>query len=421
MDIKKIYSKIFEKFDDPKMAYSFMLKAYTLDKYKERYFPDRNVPKSLSYIYEASMEMALNALKNPENSVMVNIFFPCEILQAMDIYPLLVEGTAAFMTGSYTEKKFIDEAEKYGIPETYCSFHKIFIGGVVSNFFPKTKMVATTSLACDANINTFRHLSEIMENEKFILDIPYIYSEENLDYVEQQIVQCVNKLEEIFGRKMDSKKLREVLERENEAIRLKKKILLELSNKYIYHSVGAEMAKIFITTIGSGSSECLNYYKMLEKDLENAPQSENKYRIFWVHLAPFNDVSIHENFDINPKIQFLGSDVNLINLEELDLERPYRSLAKKLLKNHMNGPFDRKIEKIKELIVKLNADGVVNMCQWGCKQSSGGALLLKKEMEKLDIPFLILDGDSGDNRNNSKGQIKTRLEAFLEMIEKEKN
>ena len=35
----------------------------------------------------------------------------------------------------------------------------------------------------------------------------------------------------------------------------------------------------------------------------------------------------------------------------------------------------------------------------------------------MDIPMLILDGDGIDRRNSHDGQIRTRLEAFLEMLE----
>ena len=35
------------------------------------------------------------------------------------------------------------------------------------------------------------------------------------------------------------------------------------------------------------------------------------------------------------------------------------------------------------------------------------------------IPMLILDGDALDRRNNHDGQVKTRFEAFLELIGQE--
>ena len=42
-------------------------------------------------------------------------------------------------------------------------------------------------------------------------------------------------------------------------------------------------------------------------------------------------------------------------------------------------------------------------------------------MQEKQIPTLILDGDGIDKRNSHDGQIKTRLEAFLEMLDEKKN
>ena len=39
-----------------------------------------------------------------------------------------------------------------------------------------------------------------------------------------------------------------------------------------------------------------------------------------------------------------------------------------------------------------------------------------RKLQEMDIPMLILDGDGIDRRNSHDGQIKTRLEAFLEML-----
>ena len=61
-------------------------------------------------------------------------------------------------------------------------------------------------------------------------------------------------------------------------------------------------------------------------------------------------------------------------------------------------------------------DGVIHYCHWGCKQSAGGVSYLKKAAAERGIPMLILDGDAIDRRNTPEGQIKTRTEAFLEML-----
>ena len=64
---------------------------------------------------------------------------------------------------------------------------------------------------------------------------------------------------------------------------------------------------------------------------------------------------------------------------------------------------------------------MIYFCHWGCKQASGGSILLKEKMQQKQIPTLILDGDGIDKRNSHDGQIKTRLEAFLEMLDEKKD
>ena len=78
-----------------------------------------------------------------------------------------------------------------------------------------------------------------------------------------------------------------------------------------------------------------------------------------------------------------------------------------------------KADMVGKLVDTLHPDAVIQFCHWGCKQSSGGSLLLKEKLNEMNIPMLILDGDGIDRRNSHDGQIKTRLEAFLEMLENE--
>ncbi|WP_426711268.1 2-hydroxyacyl-CoA dehydratase subunit D [Cetobacterium sp. SF1] len=420
MKIKKIYSKIFSKqYSNPKKAFQTMIYAFQLNKYLLTYFPNNKNQNSINDIYKYSLNSSLKALKNPLNSALINVFFPCEILHAFNINPLFMEGIAASMAGAYTEKVFIETAEKNGIPESYCSFHKIFLGGIENNFFPKTKFIGTTTLACDANVNTFRYISSKMNNSLYLLDIPYEISEENITYIELQIKELITELEKLFNKKFNENKLKEIIKQENETITFQKQYISKLAIKDFPITSGSEMAKIFINTIGMGTKEAKEFYIKLNKDIDNYPISKNKKRIFWINLIPFNDEIIEKNIDMNSNIQLLGIDINFMNTEYIDEENPYRGLAKKLLYNKLNGNYSRRIEWLKDLSIQLKANGIINMCQWGCKQSLGGALITKKEFEKLNIPFLILDGDSGDYSNNSKGQLKTRVEAFLEILMKE--
>jgi benzoyl-CoA reductase/2-hydroxyglutaryl-CoA dehydratase subunit BcrC/BadD/HgdB len=115
-------------------------------------------------------------LSSPQNSAWVNIFAPNEFLHAMDIYSLFIEAYSSFMSGFLIEDALIDKAESAGISNTLCSFHKAFLGSGELNILKKPKMAITTSMVCDANINTFRYLSKKYDIPLYIIDIPYEYN-----------------------------------------------------------------------------------------------------------------------------------------------------------------------------------------------------------------------------------------------------
>ena len=156
----------------------------------------------------------------------------------------------------------------------------------------------------------------------------------------------------------------------------------------------------------------------MNEDIQTYPKFEGK-KILWVHLLPFYQESLQKCFNTNQNYQIIASDIILDSAEKLDPERPFHSLARKIIHNIYNGSYSHRASLIGKLCDTLHPDAVIQFCHWGCKQSSGGSILLKEEMQKKGIPMLILDGDGIDKRNSHDGQIKTRLEAFLEMLDVE--
>ena len=107
-------------------------------------------------------------------------------------------------------------------------------------------------------------------------------------------------------------------------------------------------------------------------------------------------------------------------LVDIDPDHPYESMARRLVFSRWNGGQER-IDYAAQTAGALDADGVICFCHWGCKQTMGLSGVLKTSLEKQGFPTLILNGDGCDRRNASDGQTATRLDAFLEMIEKGKH
>lgn len=418
MDFIKFYSDILKKnMDNPEKIKKMLKLGYNLEYFNLKFIGDKELPKSLRYLSKLCMEFTLAPMNNPNNSAFVNVFTPTEFLHAFDINPQLIEAFSSYISGTQCEDALIDKAESFGISDSLCSYHKTFIGGALTGIINKPKFAITTSTACDGNINTFRCLSDIYNIDKFVIDIPYEYSKNAEEYVKIQLKEMVTFIEDHVHKKLDENKLKEIIKNENKSIDYYLKYLDLLKDRYFTNTLTCEMFKVFATHMGMGRQDTLEFFKLLLEDIKNAPKNNGGKRLLWVHLLPFYSESIKGFLNKNEKYQLIMSDMNGDYLHKLDVDNPYESIAKKLILNSFNGPYERRAENILNLSKNLNADGVVNFCHFGCKQSSGGALILKELLKENNIPVLNLDGDAVDRRNSQEGQNKTRLEAFFEMID----
>lgn len=382
MDYVKLYSNIIKR------NASYPNKAYKLIKYglKIGYkytlrFPDIKVPRALQYLNSICFKFILEPFENPDISCFVNLFAPSEILHAMDLKPILIEALSSFMCGFNCEDFFIQYAENAGISNSLCSYHKTFIGMNEANILPKPKIALTTTTACDANTNTFKYVCSKRNIPYIILDVPYTYSKENINYLEKQIYQCIYEVENITGKKFDIDKLREIIVNENKCVNFMKEYLQSLKTIYYPTTLTLQMYMLLTSHTYMARKETIEFYSMLKDDIKNYNERKG-ISIYWSHIMPFYHNVLKEYFNLNPNYQLLGYDLCFDYLEEMDYSNPIRSLCEKMILNNYNGPYDRKLNGILKAIDELNPDGVINFCHWGCKQSSGGVYLLKDELKK---------------------------------------
>lgn len=420
MDIEKKYDEIIKQkaSENPKLSFDMIKFGLLLEKCIVK-FTNKKIPDAYRELNLFAVDTVRKSLKNPENTVWVNLFAPVEILQCFGIKSLSVECFSSFISGFQCEDYFNDCAEDAGIAETLCSYHKGFIGAVEADVIPPAMMAITTTTCCDANVNTMKYISKRQAIDKYIIDVPYRYTKESEEYVVAQLKELIEILEEKTGKTFNMEELKEVIKRENES----KKLLMEYAKlqaeRFYPGSLTLQMYMLFATHLSIGSIETYNFFSHLVEDIKTYPKSKG-VNIFWVHLLPYYHNTLKQYFNFNEQYQIQTYDMNFDYMEELDEEKPLNALAKKMICNMYNGPYEKKVDYIMKLIDILKPDGVINFCHWGCKQSSGGVMQLKQEISKKNIPMLIIDGDGMDRRNCQEGQIKTRLEAFFEVINNKK-
>ncbi len=419
-------NKIIEKFGkmvadavpaSPQKALSLLKAGYQVSTLQAEYLPDKRLLPHQKCVANINNGAILQPLKHPERSAVVNLFFPCEPLHAMHITPMSTEGLAGYLNGAGSEQTFIGYAENAGVPQTLCSYHKTLLGAALSDVLPAPRFVANTSLACDANLNTFRTIAYHYRVPHFQVDIPNVCTEETIHYVADQLKDLTCMVEEIMGAKMEEDHLREVIRSGNRSLQMYHEHFQLLSGKYMPSNLTSEMNKIFPTHVLMGTPDAENYFKLLLEDTRAAAPSHGEKRILWAHTIPYWQDSMRDMFNFNEQRQLLACDINFDYLGEMDATQPYESMAKRLLLNSLNGPEENRACMLLEMARELKADGVVYFCHWGCKQTLGGANLISEYLEKEGIPVLVLDGDGCDRKNINDGQMVTKLQAFFEGLE----
>ena len=87
----------------PKMALNLLKLGYGANSIKLNIMPDKGLLPHQRYVSIINSRAIRRPLHRPDKSAVVNIFFPCEILHAMDIVPQFTEGLACYLNGAGCE------------------------------------------------------------------------------------------------------------------------------------------------------------------------------------------------------------------------------------------------------------------------------------------------------------------------------
>jgi benzoyl-CoA reductase/2-hydroxyglutaryl-CoA dehydratase subunit BcrC/BadD/HgdB len=403
---------------------------------------DLRLPSQV-FLEQLSMRAVRRALADPSRAALVNMFAPAELLHAMGLAPLCAEGFSSYLSGGRCERGFLDYAAERGVPETYCSYHRALLGAVLSGLLARPRFIVTSSSVCDANTNTFRTAAAHYGMDEFYIDVPCDETPGAVAYVRGQLESLVSFLEDGTGRRMERDELVRAVRNTNATVDFQRRFYDELARRDFPNYISAEMHRILAGHNLIGTDGALAFFRMQYEDIlacpvtggsgdagprdagdprdPQGPQGPrdprgDRKRVLWCHVLPYYVESLKEVFNHDGRLQLLASDMNFDQLITLDEDDPLGSMARRLIVNHFNGGAARRAESVTAMARKLRADAAIIFCHWGCKHSNGGAFLLRDALTGAGIKTLILDGDAVDRRGTNEAQLKTRLQAFLEIL-----
>ena len=386
-----------------------------MENFRRKYLADRDKPEFLRIINQLSLEEVYFSLKG-KSTVWVNLLAPSELLIPLKLNPVSAEGVSGMLSSMHIEGIALMEAAGQGVPDSLCTFHRASLGVSMKQLLPAPAFVMTTSILCDGNLPTFKRIATEYKTPFLFIDVPRGHLRSSVSYVLSQLEETVKAIEEITGRRYPMNDLSEVLQIERNTVESLQNARKHMNNRFLPQELFEIMNSLYVMHTLAGDRRLYEASRRLEEGLVTVPDGRKK--VLWLHIPPYYDNELFSLFSKDTTNVVVGNEMMWDWLYPVDPERPLESLAEKLVFNPLCGSVTDRGKLCLELADDLEVDGVIHFSHWGCRQSAGGVSYLKRLFEGKGLPFLELTGDCVDHTSEGAGQLRTRVQAFLEIMEK---
>ncbi|MFQ6015177.1 MAG: 2-hydroxyacyl-CoA dehydratase subunit D [Anaerolineae bacterium] len=346
---------------------------------------------------------------------------PMEIVTAMGFIPFNHEIGGAMLAHAKLGIEALELAEERGFSRDSCSYHRAALGAGLNGHFPRPTVMIGTAHLCDSVPKTYEIMCRYYGVDFTLLDTPMEINEAALDYAEEQLWRTIEALSQAKGEPLDQDRLVEVIRLSNQ-IRERMLRVNELRQHVPSPWHGRQAFDfIFLAYLLWGTETLLQIYdkRVAELETETATPSgdgQEKYRLLWLGPMPQYETEIFSLLEEELGAHPVFEETSVVYWDEIDERQPVRSLARKMMQNFGLGRIENRARTAVRLARDYRVDGAIHFSHWGCRQACGGVRIIKDALAEINVPLLNLDGDGMDERNYAAGQVKTRLEGFIEML-----
>lgn len=345
-------------------------------------------------------------------------YTPKEVITAAGALPVSLCGT---------KEEPIKAAER-DLPRNLCPLIKSSYGYGITDtcpyFYFSDLLVGETT--CDGKKKMYELLGSI--KPMHVMNLPQTnIGKDAFSLWRNEIIKLIDRLEREFNVKITSNKLQEAIKTHNNEKRVLQNFM-ELSKLSPPPLTGTDMNNVLsgfnfsdnieetLAEISKVTNQILSNYKT-----NGSPVSKDAPRIL-ITGCPMGGVhdkvtkTIEEAGGVVVCFENCGGAKNLYLMVDEEKE-PIDAIAERYLKIccSVMTPNNERLSLLSELIDEFKVDGVIEVVLMACHTYNVESAQIKRFVNgEKSIPYSMLETDYSQN---DKGQIKTRVEAFIEMLE----
>ena len=348
---------------------------------------------------------------------------PFDLLNALGVASSYVEFFGGVMANMGVADPSIAEAEQAGYAGDLCGYHRAVLGASRQGFLPPPDFMIATTCPCTNGLATMETLAKNFNKELFVLHVPQTNRQADVAYLAEQLKDMVAFVEGHISRKLAPENLSRAMELSNRASSILDQVyrlaraVPSPANGRLMSNLGVVVPLLFGLPAAVRVAETFRDDFTRKIESGQSGTDREKKRILWIQ----NRIQFKNNIIPTLEKQYgaavIAEELNAITWDPLDIEAPYAGLARRTISISFNGPIEQRIRHLQQMARDFRIDAAINPCNWGCRQGTGSRGLLADGLKEVGVPVLNLEVDCVDSRNYAEGQLLTRIEAFMEMLE----
>lgn len=362
---------------------------------------------------------------------------PAEILRAMDFEVFFPENHGAMLGASRMCMTTIPEANASGYSPDICSYLTSDIGAYLKKVTPLTKAFGIESVPrpdvlvyntnqCKDVMHWFEYYGREFKVPVYGIHPPTHLPEVDESHIEAAVAQfrsLIRNLEALTGKKLDPKRLFQVVALSKEATDLWSRALETARHRpspLSFFDATIFMGPIVVLR---GTPTAVNYYKALSAELEGkvarneAAVSDERARVYWEGMPIWGRLrALSDLFRKNKACVVASTYCNSWIFNDFDPDDALPSLARAYLKIFINRNDAYKLRYLEKTVAEFAADGVIFHDSLTCPNNSNSQYNLPGRLREKLVPTVVINGDLNDLRCFSDEQAATIIEAFLETL-----